>query len=152
MNNQPTTSKRTRLFYYFTVVVAVIGIVMFAVYLYLAFVPTSVIKANIQPYKVITPNVKPGDIFIYEVDSCKFRATPARVVRRFVDTNGTRYPQPPEDSNIVKGCNNIRIPVAVPFNMPAGVWHLDIETTYQVNPFRSEGYHFKTENFNIVKE
>jgi len=152
MNKETISVKHTKWFYYVAAVISSIGMAMLATYFYLAFKPYNVIKANVQPHKVITPVVKPGDVFIYQVDSCKFRAAPARVVRRFVDEAGTRYPQPPEDSNVIKGCSLSRTPVAVPFNMPAGKWYIDIETTYQVNPFRSEYYHFRTDYFNIVKE
>jgi len=152
MNKETISVKHTKWFYYVAAVISSIGMAMLATYFYLAFKPQNVIKANVQPHKVITPFVKPGDVLIYQVDSCKFRAAPARVVRRFVDEAGTRYPQPPEDSNVIKGCSLSRIPVAVPFNMSTGKWYIDIETTYQVNPFRSEYYHFRTDYFNIVKE
>ena len=132
-------------------IILVLAIAMVVVAGFLAFVPVEVIKPNVQPYKVITKEVKQGDILIYEVDSCKFKSVPARIVRRFVDKDNTQYPQPPEDSNIIKGCSLSRIPVAVPFNMPAGKWYLDLEVAYKVNPLRTEYYNFKTDEFVIIE-
>jgi len=79
MNKEPISVKRTKWFYYVVAVISSIGMVMLATYFYLAFKPYNVTKANVQPHKVITPVVKPGDVLIYQVDSCKFRATPAPI-------------------------------------------------------------------------
>lgn len=126
------------------------AILMVLIASYLAFVPVRVITPNIQPYKAITKEIEAGDMFIYEVDACKHIAKPSIATRRFVDEKGTRYPQPPESSNILPGCQVIRIPVATPSTLKPGVWYLDLEISYQINPLRTENYHFTTEKFTIT--
>lgn len=141
---------KNRLGYTLSMIIIGVAILMVIVASYMAFVSVNVIVPNIQPYKVITKEVKPGDVFIYEVDACKYEAVPSTVTRRFVDERGTRYPQPPEASNIAEGCDKIRVPVATP-ELHTGTWYMDIEVSYQVNPLRKENYRFTTEKFTIVE-
>lgn len=144
-------SKKQMIYYYISMVILVSAIAVVVVAGFLALMPVEVIKPNVQPYKVITKEVKQGGTLIYEVDSCKFKSVPARIVTRFVDKDGTRYPQPTEDSNVVVGCGKTRTTLAVPFNMPEGEWYLDLEVAYKVNPLRTEYYNFKTDEFVIIK-
>lgn len=141
---------RNRFIYYISMAVIAIAIVMVLIASYMAFASVKVIVPNVQPYKVITKEVRPGEAFIYEVDACKYKAVPSVVTRRFVDEKGTRYPQPPESSNIKQGCGVIRVPIATPQLHP-GTWYLDLEISYQVNPLRTENYRFTTETFSIIK-
>ena len=139
---------KRRILYHVSMAIIAIAILLVVIASYFAFASVEVIVPNIQPYRVITKEVAPGDAFIYEVDACKYRAVPSTVTRRFVDEDGTRYPQPPESSNIKEGCGKIRVPVATPMLHP-GTWYMDLEISYQVNPLRTENYRFTTETFQI---
>ena len=142
---------RNRALYIGSITIINIAILMIVIIAYLAFASVKVIAPNIQPYRVITKEVKVGDILIYEVDSCKYKSVPATVTRRFVDEQSTRYPQPTEVSNIKEGCSVIRVPVAIP-QLHSGIWYMELEISYQVNPLRTENYHFTTEKFNIIDD
>lgn len=144
-------NKKQMIYYYISMVILVSAIAVVVVAGFLALMPVEVIKPNVQPYKVITKEVKQGDTLIYEVDSCKFKSVPARITRRFVSSDGARYPQPTEDSNVVAGCGKTRTTLSVPFNMPEGEWYLDLEVAYKVNPLRTEYYNFKTDKFVIIE-
>ena len=140
---------KNRIPYIASMVVVLTAIVLVMIASYMAFVGVKVVVPNVQPYRSITKTVLPGDTYIYEVDACKYKAVPSVVTRRFVDDKGTRYPQPPETSNLQEGCSVIRVPVAVP-ELHSGVWYMDIEVSYKVNPLRSENYHFTTETFTVL--
>ena len=144
-------SKKQMIYYYISMVILVSAIAVVVVAGFLALMPVEVIKPNVQPYKVITKEVKQGGTLIYEVDSCKFKSVPTRIIKQFIDKNNTRYPQPTENSNVVVGCGKTRTTLAVPFNMPEGEWYLDLEVGYKVNPLRTEHYNFKTDEFVIIK-
>ena len=144
-------SKKQMIYYYISMVILVSAIAVVVVAGFLALMPVEVIKPNVQPYKVITKEVKQGGTLIYEVDSCKFKSVPTRIIKQFIDKNNTRYPQPTENSNVIVGCGKTRTTLSVPFNMPEGEWYLDLEVAYKVNPLRTEYYNFKTDEFVIIK-
>lgn len=140
---------KSKIAYYISMFIIATAIMFVSIASYFAFKSVQVIHPNVQPYHVITKELKAGDTFIYEVDACKYRALSSVVTRRFVDENGTRYPQPPEASNIVEGCGKIRVPVGTPSTLHGGVWYMDLEVAYKVNPLRTENYHFTTDTFLI---
>jgi hypothetical protein len=117
---------------------------------WLALAPVTVVKPNVQPYKIATPVVQAGKPLIYVANVCKYRSVHSVVTRTFVDSSGVHYTQPPQASNIPAGCGNTEVAVPTPLNLHSGVWYLDIDAEYQVNVFRSESYHFRTDPFTIV--
>lgn len=145
------TGIKNRIAYVLSMVIITVAIVLVVVASWLAFTPILVITSNVQPYKVLTKEIEAGDVLLYEADTCKYLAISSTVVRRFIDEDGTRYPQPPESSNMKEGCSKSRVPVPTPSTLHAGVWYVDIEVAYQVNPLRSEHYRFVTETFNIIE-
>lgn len=117
---------------------------------YLAFMPVNVVKANVQPYKVLTQSVKAGDNVIYVADVCKYKEVSSIAARSFVDENSVRYPIPKQQSNIAAGCgqNDVVIPTLPSYH--AGKWYITLDIEYQVNFLRHQTYHFKTEVFTIT--
>lgn len=140
---------KNRILYTCSMIIIIVAIIFVIIASYFAFINVKVIEPNVQPYRVVTKTINAGDTFIYEVDACKYKAVPSTVVRRFVDERGTRYTMPEESSNLIKGCNIIRVPVGTPSTLHTGVWYLDIEIAYKVNPLRTENYKFTTEKFVI---
>jgi len=113
--------------------------------------PVEVLKPIVQPYKVITKQVKQGGTLVYTVEACKLKNVSTLVVRRFVSERVVLY-QPPESSNIRIGCLPVNIEVPVPKLASPGIWHLEIDVSYKVNPFRTKEYHLETEDFEIIPE
>lgn len=142
---------KTKIAYLFSMGVIVVAIFLILICGFLAFVPVRVVEPQVQPYRVLTQEVSPGDTLIYEVDVCKFRNAPTQVVRRFVDEEGLAYPLAAEASNIVPGCSKVRVPVIVPSVLHTGKWHLTLDVSYRVNPLRTESYHLVTERFNVTE-
>lgn len=145
------THTKSKVLYYISMFIIVTAILLVAIASWFAFKPVNVVKPNVQPYKIITKVINPGDPVIYEADTCKYIAVPSVVIRRFVDQDGTRYPQPPEASNVKAGCGKIRIPMSTPFGIQPGTYYVDIEIAYQVNPLRKENYNFTTETFKVIR-
>lgn len=138
-----------KLLYYASMGIILIGIILIIVCGYLAFTPVIVIHPNQQPYPAITKVVKAGDPFVYRADLCKYREAPTILIRRFVDDTGLVYALPAEDSNISIGCSKIGVRVVTPATLHPGTWYLTIDSSYRVNPFRTESYHLRTETFTI---
>lgn len=111
--------------------------------------PVTVIKPNIQPYKVATKKVKVGGQLVYMVNACKYYATTGIVTRTFAD--GVRYPALVSSGNVKPGCTNSKVSIIVPNYIVPGIYHLELSVQYQINPFRADTYQFYTENFTVVK-
>lgn len=130
------------------ILVILAAIVAAGIYVYIW--PVEFIKPNVQPYKAITKEVRRGDIFIYEADLCKFKASSPTVVRRFVN-DSIMLSQPVEITNVKAGCGKTHIPTEVPEIITPGVWHMELTITYEVNAFRNKVYRLKTEDFRVLE-
>lgn len=118
---------------------------------YLAFKPVNVLRPSLQPYKVLTHYVTPGQLLIYEVDACKYKDIQGSILRRFVDKNNLVYPVASSQGNVPPGCHDTKVSLLVPSELHAGDWYLSLDVSYQVNPLRHESYHLRTETFTIIK-
>lgn len=115
----------------------------------LAFIPVNVIQANVQPYKVATSNVKAGDEMVYIADICKYKEIVGTTTRTFVDEAGVQHPVAALISNIGSGCRQNFVVVPTLPSFRSGKWYLDLDVEYQVNAFRTQTYHFRTDVFTI---
>lgn len=115
----------------------------------LAFIPVDVVKTNVQPYKIVTPVVEAGENMIYEADVCKYKEVYSVVTRSFVDEKGVNYPLPQQYSNIPAGCGKNRVIVPTLPTYHSGKWYMTLDVQYQVNPLRTQTYHFRTDTFTI---
>lgn len=128
--------------------IIVLAFIMMGIAAWLAYVPVTVIKAQTQPYKVLTPVVSTGKTLVYQVDACKYREAVGVIVRSFVDQAGTAYPLPSVQGTVRKGCMKTNVSIILP-QLHKGVWHLTLDVGYKVNPLRTEYYHLTTDDFTI---
>ena len=117
----------------------------------LAFMPVQVIKANQQPYKVITTSIKAGDLVTYVADVCKYKEAGSIVSRVFIDANNIHYALPDQDSNVPSGCHQNKVTLPTPINLHPGTWYLALDVEYKVNILRTETYHLRTETFIVTQ-
>ena len=103
-----------------------------------------------QPYEVVEKVVKQGDILTYKINYCKYTNTQSIVKRQFVD--GIIYATPEITANLKKGCGIASNTIAIPDNLPPGVYYLTIEVDYKVNPIRVIQHDLKTDSFNVIKK
>jgi hypothetical protein len=102
-----------------------------------------------QPFKILTPTVQRGGMFVYEMDYCKKTDLVPVVNRQFVD--GLVYILPVSSSSIKRGCNVIKNSVIIPASLPEGVYYLSSTVIYKVNPIRTITYEYRTDKFTVVK-
>jgi len=129
-----------------TTMVSVIGFIIYV--LFLLFYPITILKANVQPYKVKTPVVQRGGKVIYEVDACKFRDYQGSVTR-FFQTENLIVASEVTIGSILQGCAKKDIVVEVPSAMLPGEYNLFIRVVYDINVLRKETLSFTTEKFRI---
>lgn len=117
--------------------------------LFMLYWPVTIIKPLEQPYKIKTPIVEVGGYVVYEVRACKYFDIAGFITRSFED--GALYPAISSSGNVKKGCAKSEVSVAIPNYIPPGVYHINLDASYQVNPIRTIIYHFKTEDFRVKK-
>lgn len=107
------------------------------------------------PAKVLTPIVRLGDNLRYELDYCKYMdISPIDTKKQLV--NGLVYPLPVPATRVLPvGCRVAIADAAIIIPECAECFdhdvHLEILTTYQVNPLRTVTVKFTTEKFKVVK-
>jgi len=111
----------------------------------------------LRPYKIIEiksavpleAEVKQGTDLEYILDYCKYTDLIPSVTRRFVD--GIIYAVPSSGVGLKKGCGKVVLSIPVPKTLPAGVYHLETNLSYQVNPIRNIKLEYSTGLFTVVK-
>jgi hypothetical protein len=147
-----SASAKIKLPFIISMTIIGVAVVFLIIAGYLSFMPVNVVKANTQPYKVITPVVKAGDPIIYVADVCKYKEVSSLVSRTFIDENNVHYPLPNMLSTIPVGCTGNKVVVPTLPTFHSGKWHLSLDVEYRVNILRSQTYHFYTETFVIDGE
>jgi hypothetical protein len=133
-------------FNYFVLVLAFSSILVVSFWL---LYPYKTSTPNVQPYKIVTQEVKVGDTLLYQSDWCRFTDVPAEVDRMFVDS--LVFSMPTVISQYKIGCYNMNIAVVVPSTLPEGKYKLKMIYRYKVNPIRTIIKIAETETFNIIK-
>ena len=130
----------------YLVLVSALGVFCYLWYLF--FWPITVITANVQPYRVLTPVVYAGGNITYQVNACKVLGIPAAVVRTFEDDIG--YPSISGTNNIPIGCHKTNVTIPVPTFIPPGKYHIKLDAIYTINSFRTETQAFNTAEFTVA--
>ena len=118
------------------------------VFLFWWIYPYNLVNAK-QPFEIITPIVKQGEVLLYKMDYCKKTDLVPTVNRQFVD--GLIYTLPVGSSVLVKGCRVITNSIAVHKNLPPGTYYIQSTAQYQVNPIRTILYEYRTDKFEVTK-
>lgn len=133
--------------------IGVIGMVaIFAYSLYSAFWPFRVLEPQIQPYRILTPVVAPGQPVIYEANFCKYTDAPALVTRGLYGENGSFVSLPTVATNLPSGCHLVQsATTVVPTTTPAGQYSVELTLTYHINALRDITIKVKTDTFTVTR-
>jgi hypothetical protein len=113
---------------------SIMTIVVFLVAFWL-FYPYQTITFNKLPYQTEKLEYVQGDTAYYTIDYCKYTDITPTIRKFFVD--GLRIQAEEHESKLTPGCRTQRISVKIPKSLPAGKWHVEVESTYQLNPIRT---------------
>jgi hypothetical protein len=125
-----------------------IAVVVFC--LYLAFWPFKTITVYGND-EILNPglSVVAGEAVIYRAHYCKYTTAEATVHRSLV--GATTYTFPTSSNNVPRGCATfISRNTLIPAGVLPGKYHLDVATTYQVNPLRSITVRHISQDFMVV--
>lgn len=129
--------------------IAISFILLFTV-LYWLIYPYNPLVINQRPLKVLTKEVKQGDILIFEMDYCKNTDTPVRISRRFKDTIIYTIPDLITADN-KEGCRISTITEKIPDNLPTGEYVMTFYYHYQMNPLREIIVSTHTQKFTVIE-
>lgn len=130
--------------------IVVICLAVFFLYLgYLTFIDTNIpVVYNNEPFPVVTQEVYPGELLIYEADFCRGDDSPVSFILgwRNIDTGGWQAGQGWTNVLGEPGCNVVYPQFVVP-ELPEGNYVLELSVTYNTNWFHKETKIIKTEQF-----
>ena len=110
--------------------------------------PYHVITSTSRRLVVSTPVVAQGGMLHYGAYVCRSTDLTATVARTFVD--GVRYPTSPVASVYYPvGCAQTHVAIPVP-ELPPGMYHIETEAAYEVNPIRTIREKWVSDNFIVV--
>lgn len=125
----------------------------------LMFWPFKTVDILNNPFPVLNSPIKAGDIIKWEVHSCRHTGATAEVVRTLIAddvTPGTsslvRIPLNNDSSRLEKGCTkHITANTVIPVSTPPGDYHIEINISYQVNPFKKVERQYETQSFQVLE-
>jgi hypothetical protein len=126
------------------------GIIVFIwlVFMFWWLYPYKIVEMK-QPYEVLTPEVKQGELLVYRQEYCKYTDKMPTVQRYFVD--GLIYSMADVSPTLREGCGQTLTSIFVPRNLPAGDYYMRTVVTYKINPIRTITFEFSTDKFKVIK-
>lgn len=120
----------------------------------------TVIYWNVYPYKafsvtenpvpVVPPIVHAGEYVVMQFNYCRIPGT--YHIKRLLVSEKISIDLPAFDRVITtKGCGYAEIPNLIPKVSNPGIYHLEYETTVQVNPLRVLTGKFQSQDFTLVQ-
>ena len=113
--------------------------------------PYNIISFEQTPFPILNENktIKQGDTLVYESEYCKHLNVSSDTTRSFSD--GIVYNTPMVQSNRSVGCDDVKVYIEVPKNLPPSKYTLEILYRFQVNPIRKIDVKVSTEQFLVIK-
>lgn len=115
--------------------------------IYWMFFPIQVM--DICETKIITPKVKPGQFFIYELKYNKHLDIPGDIDRRLVDHISIPLISH-EGFRREMGKNISQVHVWIPNQVPPGTYRLHTTISYDINPMRTVRVSYNTPQFEVT--
>lgn len=116
---------------------------------YWHFYPYQTVTVNVQPMKILTPEVKAGGVVRWEIDLCKHTNTPTVIDRRLVDGTVVSYPE--KVATAGKGCVVLQVAEEVPAYVEPGTYYIEEIGSNKVSPIKTVYRKYRTEDFQVVE-
>lgn len=114
--------------------------------IYWQYQPSTVLTA-IQPFRV--SEVADRSLVILEANYCKKINTTGSVRISFVSSS-TEFFTPMAAENMPTGCHsNLKLPVLIPSDLPAGSYYVKFNATYRINPIKTFNLIIRSSQFNV---
>lgn len=117
------------------------------------------IKYYNTPFPIITKEVKPGEVLIYDVEYCRFNDRQATFSKDIISVDGSvGITLPSYESSFGQNCNGAETPdvvrvasTIIPEQLPPGLYIMKMTVEQQQNPIRTDSFSVQTEPFEIVR-
>jgi uncharacterized membrane protein len=109
--------------------------------------PYKIVTFKTPTYPIVNKIVKQGDFIKYVSDYCKLLDVKPTISRSFV--NGIIFTTPMTVTNRDMGCNKLIVAVEVPKELPIGIYHLETNYKYKINPLREIVIKHSSDTFEV---
>jgi hypothetical protein len=136
-----------KIFYYISwiTILSALGLMFLAGYWLLY--PYKIISFKNKTYPIVNKTVKQGEFIKYIADYCKYIDVKPTISRSFV--NGLIFSTPMIVTNRDLGCKKMIVAVVVPQELPVGIYHLETNYKYKVNPLREITIKVSSDQFEV---
>ena len=91
-----------------------------------------------------------GEQSYYVVDYCKYTDLAPTINKNFVD--GIIFEATEKGSVLPEGCHTVKVSMRIPETLPPGVYYLETNLSYKVNPIRSITKSNRSNTFTVVSK
>lgn len=100
----------------------------------------------------VTPKeVRAGDTVYLTYQFCKYGNPQSAKVRRYLKDE-LIYFLPTIESNVQPGCQDYKVGLDIPKNLPPDKYTYNVEIEYRVNPIKTSTYYFTSDEFVVKAE
>lgn len=124
---------------------------------YLMFYPFPTAECT-QPYIVQNKQVKAGDMLRYSFDYCRFTDADVEIIHQVRGANDVRlnnvgvvFKVADAGLRLRPGCGSATKGIHLPQTLPPGVYYLEEQLSYFVNPFQTIHHEFRSEEFEVIE-
>ena len=129
------------------IVTMIVAIILMLYTFYMFLWPYRTVEVKVQPYPILTPIVRVGELVKFEVDYCKYSNAPMTYQSNFIDS--IIYLGNTGTAGLPIGCHKVIVSNPVP-NIPEGKYYIEIINNYEVNKLRTITKRFRTDFFEII--
>lgn len=121
-------------------------------YFYLLFFPEKQIEYTNIPFPVVTKQVKPGQTIKVLIDFCKYTENIPSVKNIYLGQDNILIPVSGIVKQLPKGCftNYLYDGYIVPIGTPPGIYHIQADLYYYLNPIGVFHAFYYTQNFKVL--
>jgi len=120
----------------------------------LALYPWKGIEIYNQPYVLDDDNIVAGEWISYYIDYCRFTDVDSHVIHELEDqqgntrrVSGDAKVSATDGIRLSEGCGQLTKSVYIPPHIPPDTYRLVESVSYDINPFHTSSYQFKTDWF-----
>lgn len=117
---------------------------------WLLFAPINLAEIHNIPFPVFPDEVRRGDKLHYEIEFTKYENIEVLTNKNIVCSDGNLVTLAPQDTNAPLGYHKAIGTIIVPDKVSDSECWIEFNTTYQINPIRTEKRHFRTMSFNVI--
>ncbi len=137
---------------YIKIMIACLGLIILLSLFFVTLITWPYKVLEIKEIKTLTPVVKAGELFRWQVSFCKFMNLQGTTERKLIDSKNVVWLTVEQETRFAPGCTIATLDMLVPENAPSGYYRIKSQTNYQINVFRKEKVDLEIPDFEVLAE